>query len=169
MATRTRRHVSHVSPFESLESRTMFAVTPFSTAISTAALQPIQTSLVTRPIPTGSNIGTIVRLNGGFDTFTIRDAASDDTPDRALAGGALRVSFSGSFQGGTTVAVQAVRNGAVVATVATLPATGVNGALVNLRSTPLTAGQYEFRAVGTGTLGLQTTSASFPIAIQATS
>ena len=84
---------SPVSPFEPLESRRMFA------AIST--LQPIEPAFEINP--------NIVISNGGFSSFSVTDASYDGTSATAFHGGALRVSFNGTFAAASNVTVQPCR------------------------------------------------------------
>ena len=157
----TRRNKSHVSkhstrsvanpasPFEPLESRRMFA------AIST--LQPID-AYAFDPGP--------VISNGGFSSFSVTDASYDGTSATAFQGGALRVSFNGSFAAGSNVTVQALQGSSVVATVGTYAAPSLGNGLINLPAfSALTPGSYNFRATGTGILGWTVTSASQPMTI----
>lgn len=120
-------------------------------AIST--LQPIDASYAINP--------NIVISNGGFSSFSVTDASGDGTSATAFQGGCLRLDFSGSFASGSTVTVEALQGGSVVATVGTYNAPSVYNALLNLpRFSALTPGTYDFRARGTGILGWSVTSAT---------
>ena len=146
----SRRAAQPVSGFEALESRQMFA--------SIQTLEPIQPAYYRDP--------GIIISNGGFSSFSVTDASRDGTPATAFQGGALRVAFNGTFASGSTVTVEALQGGSVVATVGTYNAPSLSDGLVNLPYfSALTPGNYEFRARGTGILGWSVTSATQPMTV----
>lgn len=139
---------------ESLEGRTFFAANPFS-----------ESAFLSKAAKLKIDVAAVANLNGGFSSFSVTDASYDSTLQTAFQNGALRAKFDGLFKATSKVTIEALQNGASVATLGTYNIGGSSNALINLAFSTLTPGTYEFRASGIGTLGLGVTATAPAVTI----
>ena len=106
-----------------------------------------------------------------FTSFSVSDASGDNTSSTVFQGGAMRLGYT--FQNAASlsnVRLEAWRNGSMISTLGTWSGASVSNALVNLASfSALTAGDYQFRVVGSTTSGVDVYSSAQSISILSTS
>jgi hypothetical protein len=93
--------------------------------------------------------------NPGFTSFGVSDASGDNSANTVFQGGALRFNYNlAASQSVSSVRLEAVSYGNVVATLGTWSGASLSNALINLANfSSLTGGDYQLRAVGRTTSG----------------
>ncbi len=97
-----------------------------------------------------------------FTSFSVFDAAGDDTSSSVFEGGAIRFSYNlANAATLSNVRLEALRGGSVVSTLGTWSETSLSNQLINFASFPsLSAGNYKLRAVARTTSGQEFLSTS---------
>jgi hypothetical protein len=127
------------------------------TVMDDSLIEDNETVVLTLNSSPGYSLGTSIsgivtiadndRVN--FANFTVSDASGDSTVNTVFQGGALQLSYA--LPTGTPVSqvrLEAWRNNSMIATLGTWASASLTGAIVNLdAATPLTGGNYLFRAV----------------------
>ncbi len=93
--------------------------------------------------------------NPGFTNFGVSDASGDNSANTVFQGGALRFNYNlAASQSVSSVRLEAVSYGNVVANLGTWSGASLSNALINLANfSSLTGGDYQLRAVGRTTSG----------------
>jgi hypothetical protein len=93
--------------------------------------------------------------NPGFTSFGVSDASGDNSASTVFQGGALRFNYNlAASQSVSSVRLEAVSYGNVVATLGTWSGASLSNSLINLANfSSLIGGDYQLRAVGRTTSG----------------
>lgn len=101
------------------------------------------------------SMATTASQNPQFTSFSVADASGDSTAHTVFQGGAIKFNYSLANSANlSSVRLEAVRNGSVIANLGTWNGASASNQLVNLANFPnLTGGDYQIRAVARTTSG----------------